>query len=110
MADSTLMDRLESLLEAPTDGADAPSLTHLETTLTDGYARALALEAERVRLARQISELAARDGGDAGEQTRELNSLSARLAKADGDLSRLRLVLGALRGRAKAARAATAAA
>ena len=110
MPDRALLDRLESLVEAPTGGQDAPSLAHLETTLTDGYARALAHEAERLRLERQIRELAARDGGDAGEKTRELTSLSARLAKADADLSRLRLVLSALRGRAKAARAASAAA
>jgi len=37
--------------------ADAPTLARLEETLTDGYAEALALETERLRLERRLGSL-----------------------------------------------------
>ena len=40
-------DDIRSLLEAPPTGEEAPTLDHIEDTLTAGYARALAIEAER---------------------------------------------------------------
>jgi hypothetical protein len=49
---------IEDLLNAPASGAAAPTLARLEEALTDGYAHALALEAERLRLERRISEVA----------------------------------------------------
>lgn len=98
--------RLEALLDAPPEGEGAPSLAYLENRLTDGYARALALEAERVRVARHIGELAARQGDDAVQKTRELNVLSERLAGADSELDKLRNTLRALSRRATALRSA----
>ena len=43
---STLLDRIDLLLEAPAEagGDSADVRAHMESTLTDGYARALALE------------------------------------------------------------------
>src|SRR5207247_1210232 len=52
------MRKIEELLCAPTNGADAPTLAHMEETLTDGYARALLLEAERTRLERPPGQAA----------------------------------------------------
>ena len=100
-------DDIRSLLDAPPTGADAPTLDHVEHTLTSGYARALALEAERLRIERKLADAAARLGDDAtDEDASELAALGQRLSVADDDLSRLRLLLASLRSRANEIRAA----
>jgi hypothetical protein len=103
---STLHERLQALLDAPPYGDNAPTVEHVEHTLTDGYALALALDAERSRLARRIGELAAVDGDDAQEKARELSSLSHRLAEIDNDLTHLRLELANVQRRAHELRSA----
>jgi len=100
---ATVLRAIEELLSAPRDGAGAPSLARLETTLTDGYAQALALEVERLRLERRLGEVA-RDP-DAPDPA-ELASLGSRLTWADGELARLRGLLGPLRERRRLAAAA----
>ena len=97
-----MQQQIEELLSA-----DEPTLAHLEDTLTEGYARALALEAERWRLERRIGEVAREGRTDIGE---ELKSLGTRLTRADGELTKLRSLLGSLHERARAARHATRAA
>ncbi|HKC76864.1 MAG TPA: hypothetical protein VKB70_00610 [Gaiellaceae bacterium] len=92
-------DEIAELLGLPEDGADAPSLDRIESTLTDGYAAKLALEAERWRIERRLGEVAR----DAGEVTAhgvaaELAELSDRLETADGELARLRSLLRKLQG------------
>jgi ABC-type phosphate transport system auxiliary subunit len=102
-------DDIRSLLDAPPTGEDAPSLDRLEHTLTAGYARALAIEAERWRLERRIAEVAARLGDEVtDEDTSELADLGHRLSSTDGDLSRLRTLLVSLRSRADEVRATAA--
>ena len=102
-------DEIKELLDAPPSGKDAPSLDHIEHTLTAGYARALALEAERWRLERKIAEVATQMGGQAeGEQTSELATLGRRLSAADGHLRQLRGLLASLRSRADEVRATAA--
>ena len=98
-----LPDRIRNLLE---QGADPslPMLTELEHTLTDGYAEALRLEGERLRLARRIGELA--HGVDGREQANELRDLAERLRGVDENLSSLRELLQLLQRRVEAARAA----
>jgi len=78
----------------PEDGTGAPSLDTIETTLTDGYAEALALEAERWRIERRLGEVA-RDAGEVSAHSvaAELTELSERLETADGELARLRSLL-----------------
>ena len=49
--------QIEALLVAPANGADAPTLAYLEEKLTEGYAEALALEAERLRIDRRLGVL-----------------------------------------------------
>jgi hypothetical protein len=92
-------EEIRTLLDAPPTGEDAPSLDAIEHTLTAGYARALALEAERWRLERKIAEVAAHIGEGSSEQG-ELATLGRRLSAADGDLTRLRGLLTSLRTRA----------
>src|SRR5204862_4688825 len=100
-------DDITSLLEAPPTGADAPSLDHIEHTLTDGYARALALEAERWRIERRIADVATRLGDEVtDEDAAELARLGQSLSSADVDLDELRTLLVALRSRADEVRAA----
>ena len=96
-ADNTMQQQIEDLLRA-----SEPTLARLEETLTEGYAQALALEAERWRLERRIGEVAREGRTDIGE---ELKSLGSRLNSTDGELSELRALLGSLHERARRERA-----
>ena len=93
-----MLEQIEELL-----GAEEPTLARMEDTLTEGYAQALALEAERWRLERRIGEVA-REGHTDPE---ELRSLGTRLSRADGELAQLRTLLGRLRERARLVRKAS---
>jgi len=93
-----MQEQIEELLSA-----DAPTLARMEDTLTEGYARALALEAERWRLERRIGEVAREGRTDISE---ELRSLGTRLTHADGELANLRSLLGSLQERARVVRLA----
>ena len=81
-----LIERLRSLVDEPGDEPGA-----VEHTLTDGYARALALEAERRRAEARVRELA----GEA-EALGEQRVLKVRLEQIDSDLAVLRGLLDAL--------------
>ena len=106
---AVIQDDIRHLLEAPPTGADAPTLDHVEHTLTTGYARALALEAERLRIERRLADVASRLGDDAtDEDASEVAALGQRLSVADDDLTRLRALLVSLRSRASEIRAAAA--
>ena len=99
-------DEIRTLLDSPPAGAEAPTIDDIEHTLTAGYARALALEAERWRLERRITEVAAELGRNPEEvEHTELAHLGQRLSAADGDLSKLRGLLSSLRSRAEEVRA-----
>ena len=101
-----IQDEIRSLLDSPPAGSEAPTIDDIEHTLTAGYARALALEAERWRLERRIAEVAAKLGGNPEEvEHSELANLGQRLSAADGDLSKLRALLSSLRSRAEEVRA-----
>ena len=96
MEDTALMHEIRLLI----DELPAVPAARVEHTLTDGYARALALEAQRSRLRRSIGELAARAAPDPVGRTRELSLLSEQLAVAEDALERLRALLSLLRARA----------
>lgn len=102
-----LQDEIAKLLRMPEDGAGAPTLDAIESTLTDGYAEALALEAERSRIERRLGEVA-RDAGEVSPQSvaTELAELSGRLDTADGELVRLRSLLHKLQGMRRRRKAA----
>jgi hypothetical protein len=79
----------------------------VERTLTDGYAHALELEAERWRIERRFAELARLIGDEnTPDRAAELASLSQRLSRADRDLAELRRRLATLRRHAATLRAA----
>jgi hypothetical protein len=91
-----LIDRVSELL--------GDSRRDVERTLTDGYAGALALEAERVRLERRLADLTLvlADDHDS-ERLDELSALRHRISRTDEELSQLRSVLAGVRERLTAA-------
>jgi hypothetical protein len=99
---ASLLDRIRLLLEQEADPS-VPILTELEHTLTDGYAVALELESDRMRLERQIGELA--HSVDGPEEVDELKDLAHRLQATDEDLASLRELLPELQRRVSVARA-----
>jgi hypothetical protein len=101
-----IQEEIRTLLDAPRVGEDAPSIGAVEHTLTAGYARALALEAERWRLERRIAEVAAKLAEATETEQTELVNLGKRLSTADGDLASLRQLLASLRVRAAEIRSA----
>ena len=98
-----MIDAIVALLEP----ARTRDLDAIERTLTDGYAKALSLEGERLRLEKRIGEVVATiDAEDATSKAHELSALSRRLEASDDDLARLRGLLAELRAHADAVRAA----
>jgi hypothetical protein len=105
MADlAPLLERISRLLKNRSADPGKPLVTEMEDTLTDGYARALQLEAERLRLERRIGELAR--SVDGPEEADELKALAGRLRDVDVELEGLRNRLGLLQKRLAAVRAA----
>jgi hypothetical protein len=100
-----LLEEIDELLEQPAPAAEPATLARLERTLTDGYAHALSLEAERLRLERRMSELAGElHDGNREQKTEELVQVSRRITGANAEIERLRETLAQLRVSARAAR------
>ena len=100
------MQKIEEILDAPASGDEAPTLERMEETLTDGYAQALALEAERSRIERRIGEVASTADERSG-LAEELTALAGQMRTADRELRKLRAALGRLQARTRAARRQT---
>lgn len=84
-----LCDRIRLLVERrPAVPAD-----DVEHTLTDGYARALALDGERRRARERVHALAG-----SADHVDELRALKGRLESLDRQVAELRGLLGALAG------------
>jgi len=100
-----LQDEIADLLRLPEYGTGAPSLDAIESTLTNGYAAALELEAERLRLERRLGQVA-RDADEVSPHgvATELTQLSRRIETTDGELTRLRSLLQRLQVRRRLAR------
>ena len=98
---TVLCEEIRTLLETP---VATPQVERLENRLTDGYALALALEAERWRLERRIGELGAGVGQGDERPGAEIATLAARLSHASGRLDSLRSLLVALRRHVESAR------
>ena len=99
----TLCKELEALIEAP-PARDRCGSARVERTLTDGYASAMQLEAERTRIERRIGAVAAQVSLERrGAKTEELADLSLRLSQTAGDLEHLRKLLAVARSRATTA-------
>jgi hypothetical protein len=98
----SVYDEIQALLDEPLN-ADLP---RIERTLTDGYATALSLEAERWRIEKRMGEITSTFArGGTKTKTEELSALARRLEASDDALTRLRTLLASLRARADAARA-----
>jgi hypothetical protein len=100
-------DDIRTILDAPTMGEGAPTLPCVEDTLTVGYARALALEAEHRRLQRRLADSAAALAGDDSQRrVNELRRLAHKLKAVAAELAELRALLSSLSERAAHLRAA----
>jgi hypothetical protein len=105
MADlAPLLERITALLKTRSADPGKPLVTEMEDTLTDGYARALQLDSERLRLERRIGELAHSVEGP--READELKALAGRLRDIDRELDGLRGQLGALQKHLESVRAA----
>jgi hypothetical protein len=93
-----VLERIDALL------GGAPHVLELERTLTDGYATALALEGERIRIERKMDGVAAAIEADP-QGAKELSALAERRAKLDRELDHLRERLGVLKERTREVRA-----
>jgi hypothetical protein len=92
---------IRALLDEPVEDEGPRFRARLEHTLTDGYARALELEAESQRLERRVAELAGGlNGLSPAPAAEELGEAARRLGDVDAELTRLRRVLTTLRARA----------
>jgi hypothetical protein len=95
-----LVAEIRSLLDAPA-GSEPPPRAVVDNLLTTGYAHALALEGERLRIEKRFHEVI-RIGAEGGAMwADELPGLSQRLEQADRDLARLRGLLATLREHAR---------
>jgi ABC-type phosphate transport system auxiliary subunit len=103
-----LLEQIDELLTA-SPSAEPATLARLERTLTDGYAHALSLEAERLRLERRMNELAGElHDGNREQKAKELAQVSRRISRAGAEIDRLRGTLSQLRAHATAVRATAA--
>ncbi len=97
-----VLDDIRVLTDAPD-----PLLDHVERTLADGYACALQIEAERLRLRRRLEERAASLGETPSpERAGEVAVLAQGIARTDAELAELREALLNLRETARRLRAA----
>ena len=99
--DAAILSRLQSLLWFADNATPAP-LGELEDALTTGYAHALYLERDCLRLRRRLEELVEHDEVS---QAEELGTLARRLHYADGCLRMFRALLSDLKARADSLRA-----
>ncbi len=88
---SSLLADVRALAAAP-----APALDVVERTLTDGYACALELEAEHLRLRRRLQDEAAALGGSTAGAA-SVSALARGIAEKESDLAELRDALEVLR-------------
>ena len=94
-----VLTEIRSLLDVPA-GTDGPSRDEVEHTLTSGYAYALALEGERLRIERRLRALLRSEGGLDKSAADEFAELTGLLASADQELAGVRSLLLSLRAQA----------
>ena len=95
-----VIQRVRALLVTLNEGNSVPSREHLEATLTEGYAAALALDGERLRLERRMDEVTAHVAKGSSARVKEMQKVLARLEVTEQHLSDLRDLLTRLKGRA----------
>ena len=90
------MAEIRSLLDLPA-GTELPPRADVEDTLTSGYAYALDLERQRLRIERSLRTLVRSQNRP--DRT-EVTELTGRLAAADEELKGVRALLASLRAQA----------
>jgi hypothetical protein len=93
-----VLTEIRSLLDVP-EGAATPTRAQVEDTLTSGYAYALALEGECLRIERRLRTVF-RASASREEAADEITQLTGRLAQADQELAGVRALLSSLRAQA----------
>jgi hypothetical protein len=102
-----VIDDILELLATPRPVVSKPFLDRVDATLTDGYAHALQLEAERRRIERRIAEVVAGLGDQKVHRHEpELVELSERLMTTNANIASLRTLLTSLRDRRSELRSA----
>jgi hypothetical protein len=102
-----LLHDIRRLMHDPLEGEPETVRARMEHTLTDGYARALALEGERLQLEKELTAVAHGLGtGETDGAVARIADLSTRLRSTDTILAELRVLLASLRDRAGTVRAA----
>ncbi len=98
-----VIERIDDLLALPDEGRGAPSRERIESVLTEGYAEALALDGQRLRLERKIDQVTAHLARGGDTRAEDLQKVLARIEETEEELAQLRKLLGALRNRVSAA-------
>jgi hypothetical protein len=94
--DRELLERIQALADAMTNGPALPR-SQMEPTVTDGYARALELDAECLRIEQRIDELTANSAAGHAAPRGELSALLSRFQEASRQSAELRALLAPLR-------------
>ena len=94
--DRELLERIQALTDAMAEGAALPR-SEMEPTVTDGYARALELDAECLRIEGQIDALTEASVQGHGVPRGELSTLLKRYQEATRQSAELRALLAPLR-------------
>ena len=94
--DRELLERIQALADATADGPALPR-SEMEPTVTDGYARALELDAECLRIEHRIDELTAYSAAGHPAPRGELSALLRRFQEASKQSAELRALLEPLR-------------
>jgi hypothetical protein len=94
--DRELLDRIQALIDAFAAGG-GPARDAVEPTLTEGYARALALDAECLRLEQRIDRLAQEVADGREIPTGKLAALLQQLHATEQESVDLRALLAPLR-------------
>ena len=100
-----VIQRVRALLGALDEGNGVPSRERIEATLTEGYAAALTLDGERLRLERRMDEVTAHVAHGRGGRVKEMQSVLEELEATEKNLAELRDLLATLRDRAAMATA-----
>jgi hypothetical protein len=90
-----VLTEIRSLLDLPRDAT--PSRARVEETLTTGYAYALGLEQQRLRIEKSLRALLR---AEPRPDPREVAQLSGRLQEAEDELAGVRVLLASLRAHA----------
>ena len=94
--DGELLERIRALTEAMAEGQELPR-SKMEPIVTDGYARALELDAECLRIEQRIDELTDASASGRPAPRGELSALLERFQEASRQSTELREMLAPLR-------------